>query len=279
MEHPPQKKPRTFDPNICVICFKPLQQGKKSSTAVKSPTLEGLQSILNAAEQRRDEVHEYLSPHKDDIISMSQFVSYHKLCRASYTSKTNVKGAQSKTSLQFEGQTDEVQVSSRRMSREDTTSFNIRRDCFICGKDTNRPELPLTPITTGTGKSTRDKVLEAAAERLDEVVHLRMLAHPDLFAYDAKYHRKCYAHYISGRNITAAQRRSLNEKSTSAYDKAFYDLTEEINQTLFAKDITVTDLVTLRKSFIEKLKTYEAESAESYSSWKLEGKPFPALPK
>ena len=33
--------------------------------------------------------------------------------------------------------------------------------------------------------------------------------------------------------------------------------------------MAVTNLVALQKSFIEKLKTYQVESAESYSSWKL----------
>ena len=41
---------------------------------------------------------------------------------------------------------------------------------------------------------------------------------------------------------------------------------------MFSKDKAVVDLVSLGKSFIEKLKTYQVESAESYSSWKLKEK-------
>lgn len=58
----------------------------------------------------------------------------------------------------------------RRLDRGDTTSFNMRTDCFICGKASTRPE-HLIAISTGTGASTREKVLHAASERLDESVH------------------------------------------------------------------------------------------------------------
>ena len=84
----------------------------------------------------------------------------------------------------------------QRPRREDTQLFNIREHCFICGCPGSRSH-ELTQICTGTGSSTREKVLKAAEERHDEEVKLRMISYPDLFAYDAKYHRKCYAHYIS----------------------------------------------------------------------------------
>ena len=75
-------------------------------------------------------------------------------------------------------------------------------------------------------------MLRAASDRLDEDVHLRILSCPDLFAYDAKYHKICLAHYISDRNIAAARRRKLSEKQTNVHDKAFIKLTEEIDQTV-----------------------------------------------
>lgn len=52
--------------------------------------------------------------------------------------------------------------------------------------------LSVASITTDTGKSTRQRVLPAAAKL------------NDLFAFDAKYHRSCYGHYINDCNIKAA---------------------------------------------------------------------------
>lgn len=98
-------------------------------------------------------------------------------------------------------------------------SFNIRQECFICGKLSRRGE-KLTQITTGTGEGTRQKVLSAALFRDDPVMQMRMLAHPDLFAFDAKYHRSCYAAYISKQNVSAAKRKSDESQQQSLEDPA-----------------------------------------------------------
>ena len=102
------------------------------------------------------------------------------------------------------------------LSRVDTTLFNIQRDCFICGKASTRPE-HLTAIMTGTGKSTRDKVLHATSERLMKLCII------------CKYHKSCLKHYISKQNIAAARRKQESEQQTSIYDKAFIKLTEVID--------------------------------------------------
>ena len=181
---------QTLDPKICIICGKNLEKGKKKEPYVQKPTVEGLQRILTLAQQRDDDVHKTLAPYTDDILSSKIIVSYHVSCRANYCLKTKV------SEHEVSNLENESASAPRRLRRADTTTFDIRRDCFICGKASTRPE-PLTAITTGTGASTRDKVLHAASERLEEDVHLRLLSYPDLFAYDAKYHRSCLGHYYS----------------------------------------------------------------------------------
>lgn len=200
---------KVLDPNLCIMCGKHLQKGRKN------PTVEGLQRILNLAQQRDEEVHKTLAPYTDEILLSKIKVSYHLACRANYCSKkTNSK----QQITNFESVSS---FETRRQTRIDTSSFEIRRDCFICGKATLRPE-PLIPIPTGTGAGTRDKVLQAAVERFDDDVHFRLLSCPDLFAYDAKYHKSCLSHYISKRNIAAAIRRKESEKQTNVYEKAFH---------------------------------------------------------
>ncbi len=200
---------QTLDPKLCIICGKHFEKGKKKDPYAQNPTVEGLQRILTLAQQRDDDVHKTLAPYTDDILSSKIKVSYHVSCRANYCSKTKISEQQQVANVESESTS-----APRRLSRADTTSFKIRRDCFICGKASSRPE-PLTTISTGTGASTRDKVFQAASERLDEEVHLRILSCPDLFAYDAKYHKMCLAHYISERNIAAARRRKESEKQTN----------------------------------------------------------------
>lgn len=146
-----------LDPKLCIICGKHFEKGKKKDPYVQNPTIEGLQRILSLALQRDDDVHENLAPHADDILSGKIKVSYHVSCRANYcsikTNKHEVADVDSRPTCTSE---------PRRLDRGATSSFNIRMDCFICGKASTRPEA-LTAISTGTGASTRDKVLHAAA--------------------------------------------------------------------------------------------------------------------
>ena len=91
-----------------------------------------------------------------------------------------------------------------RISCDDTATFSISQDSFSCGKMSKLGET-LTQITvTGTGDGTRNQVLSSASSGGDDAVTFRLIAHQDLFAYDAKYHRSCYSTYVSDRNIKAA---------------------------------------------------------------------------
>ena len=47
-----------------------------------------------------------------------------------------------------------------------------------------------------------------------------MLSSPDMSAFDAKYHRLCYTHFIYTRNIFAAEKRHLAEANVTVYDEA-----------------------------------------------------------
>jgi hypothetical protein len=146
-----------LDVGHCVICSEVLE-GSNKGPAVKNPTEEGLRSVMNAAEL-------------EDILSLQFNVSYHKSCRAQYTSKTNITYQTEKS--QFPAAS-ACSPQPRRLSREDTSSFNIREQCFICGSSDKRKadkgREKLTPNSTDTGQSTRTKVIEAAEKRQDELI-------------------------------------------------------------------------------------------------------------
>ena len=75
---------------------------------------------------------------------------------------------------------------------------------------------------------------------------MRMLAYPDLFAMDAKYHRSCYSHYISERNIRVAKSKAAGIGTKVANkDDAFERLCEELAGTVLSPANAVTSLATL----------------------------------
>ena len=133
-----------------------------------------------------------------------------------------------------------------RLRRTETSTFNIRTDCFICGTSNTRKE-KLTNVTTGTGASTRERIIAACLERQDDNIHMRMLSYPDLFAYDAKHHRSCYSSYVSPRNVKADRTKAESEKSLNDYDKAFLCLSGEIETTILSKARKLTTLSSLHE--------------------------------
>lgn len=261
------------DSSNCALCLKKLEHKGRQGHFVRNPIAEGLQTLFAALEIRKDEAFHRLVPFKDDIFAGRMNIAFHKSCRATYTSKSNL--------LQYMGpggedNRDETstktvslgasQAGTPRLCRDDL--FNIRRDCFICSKSHKRGE-KLTQIATGKGEDTRLKVLAAASSRDDNVVNMRMTAHPDLFAYDAKYHRSCYAAYISERNVTAAKRKSKDSTDPSN-DPEFLEITKEIQENVLSGSKYVTTLAQVKSDYIEKLSQMGIQK-EVYS-WKLKDK-------
>lgn len=75
---------------------------------------------------------------------------------------------------------------------------------------------------SGSGKATHDNIMKAARDRNDIHMISKLSGFEDLFAFDAKYHKSCYSHYISKRNINshknkeAASNISANSPEESA---------------------------------------------------------------
>ena len=70
---------------------------------------------------------------------------------------------------------------------------------------------------------------------------MRMLPYADVFAFDAKYYRRCYSHYISDLNIAAARKKAdaeATEISSTCYDDAMSVIVKELDETVLSKDMT-----------------------------------------
>ena len=150
----------------------------------------------------------------------------------------------------------------------------------MCDKPNKRGE-KLTSLTTGTGETTRQHMLQAAEKRRDQGMLLRMLFYTDLFASEAKYHRSCYGHYISERNVKAAAEKAAKatsekvvlEKSQTASDEALHLIYLEMNSTVLSKKKSVLLLSDLQSRFTEILRDKTGDSETSgLSSWKLKEK-------
>ena len=122
------KRKRVTDESYCVICEKSLNKENSKNPVVRNPTKEGLQSILDAADIRKDKVYDLLWPVKDDILALKQKVLFHKNCRASYTSQRNLQSVKRNQEIlsSFEKKSQESSLASRRLSRASTSGFNIR---------------------------------------------------------------------------------------------------------------------------------------------------------
>lgn len=255
--------------NFCLFCLETLTRKvdrkkcqHQRKDVIWNPKIAGLQTILSAAEKRKDQVYERIWPNRYEILSGTKTVVFHKACRASYTSTHNID-------FVVKGEEPPPPVSPDeppRLRRADTAKFKIGRDCFVCGKAYKRRAI-LTPISTGDGEKTRQRMLDASEKRNDREMHLRILAHTDFFAKDAKYHRTCYSEYISERNINAARRR--NSTSLTDHDIAFTELCKDIEDTVLSKKTTVVFLSDLFDKYVQLLKARGIDDTEAYRSWKL----------
>ena len=69
-EQPHPKKRRTQD-NLCIICKKRLNVGSDRRNVVLQPKCEGLQTLFDASEQRRDNVYDAIFPIKEAFYQKS----------------------------------------------------------------------------------------------------------------------------------------------------------------------------------------------------------------
>lgn len=147
----------------CVICNKLLSEKK----AIKDPTQQSIRALLDAAQLRQDDVYEKLSHNHDNVLNGTIRIAYHKSCRSSYTANHNVQLAARKRKPEASPSTSrdpDPDTHNKRYLRGDTSDFNIRIQCFICGNSYKRNE-KLTQMSTGTGNSTREHVFKPARQK------------------------------------------------------------------------------------------------------------------
>ena len=190
-EEPPEKRRRPSLSECCVFCETSLFKTQADNPVVQNPRVERFKAILKAAELRKDGVYDRLLPVKDDILNGSTVIKFHQKYRANYTNKRNIQIAERNTATCVDGVTDDGATDSGptvRMSCPrpyDTSQLDTRSGCFICGKSPSW-KVKVSNLPTGTDTTTRQKVLDAAIQRNDYEIQMRMLSNTDLFAMSAK---------------------------------------------------------------------------------------------
>ena len=111
--------------------------------------------------------------------------------------------------------------------------------------------------------------LEAAQKRHDAIVCHRMLSCPDLFAFNAKYHRSCYTHFIYTRKIFAAQKRHLAEANVTVYDEATKVVFQAAPKFILGSKIEIVLMSDIHQTFVCALTDLGVFDPESYTTWKL----------
>lgn len=99
-----------------------------------------------------------------------------------------------------------------------------------------------------------------------------MLSCQNLFAYDAKYHRSCYAGYISKRNIQVVESKLKSEPLNDPVQKGFTIFCKEVEHTLCFGKKEVLHLTEMNARFIEIFRSVVSPGPDSYRSWKLKEK-------
>lgn len=97
---------------------------------------------------------------------------------------------------------------------------------------------PLVAICRGTGAETRNKLFKAVVARSDIEMQGRLHFYSDLFAADGKYHKICYAKYISEKNIKFVQPKPLKEENP--FEEALHTLFREVELTVLQKKESLT---------------------------------------
>ena len=134
-EQPPPKK-RRMQEDVCIICNNRLDVKAHRRNIVLQLQREGLQTLLNASEKRRDSVYDAIFPIREDILSGETKIAFHKNCRASYTSLQNLNFVKNESPQPSTSTASEEAQGSRRLCRKETSAFDIKGMVSCAGKYT-----------------------------------------------------------------------------------------------------------------------------------------------
>jgi len=217
----PPKRRCTIAFSKCIICQADskdkLRNGKHSSIV----------NLISKLEIRQDDVYERLSPYFSQLYENE--VLWHASCYATYTSLQNMKYVSSASKQ--EGNLEEAEgttASSIRSSRSNVAPHDWTK-CLFCKNRTYKKERVMQNVSTFEACNTIMQCAEAKGDQ--DMLHILLGVNNDLVAAEGKYHKTCYASYVSKSNLKSRSFKE-DEGKESAFDQAFCELGLDIRNGL-----------------------------------------------
>ena len=212
---PPKLKKRkvSCDSEICAIC----QVDRLGELLRKGQ--ESVEKVIRASEQRRDEeVRARFVNHDADT-----GVHWHSNCYASYTSEQNIRYTTRSDPLKQASRQDEHGAVHTRTFRSGMAPVDWSK-CLICKNKTYKKSRDLTNVCTFEACRS----IQLAAERKGDSTMLHILngVNGNLIAMEAKYHKNCFATYVSKKSTLGLAK---GEAVDSTHERAFQELVTDLN--------------------------------------------------
>jgi len=237
------------DREICVICQadnpgEPLRKGQEYS----------IEKAVRASKQHGDEE------------VWARFVNYnadtgvhwHSNCYASYTSEQNIRYSTSSDPLKQKSRQDEDGVVSSRTFRSGMAPVDFSK-CLICKNNTYKKSRDLTNVCTFEACQS----IRSAAERKGDssMLHILNGVNGDLIAAEAKYHKNCFATYVSKKSTLCLAK---GEAVDSPHERAFQELVIDLASGI--KQGKAYDMMSLLGKCQDILMQKGASNPESYTT-------------
>ncbi|KAG5877648.1 hypothetical protein JTB14_038324 [Gonioctena quinquepunctata] len=228
----------------CIFCSGPvtLLEDLLRKTGPK-----GFGNIFSIAEVKKDFIAAGVLSIKDRILKDPQKYKFHGACRKSFIHKRGL----------------DMQITDPNCPQETSKKFNIKTDCFICGKNkVSLEEKEFTRVTANSASKVKKKLKKAASDRGDDHILKRIETHSNLYTAKAKYHSYCFTNYLNPRCVAICKKKQdMKIIDDDSVKQALWQLYSEVE-----KDILVgqksTTMNFLRERFEEILYEKDISTCE-----------------
>ena len=140
--------------------------------------------------------------------------------------------------------------------------------CFICKNKTHKKVKELISVCTFDACQSMGKAAESKGD--EDMLHTLRSVSDDLTAVEAKYHKNCFALYVTKKTL----HHHANDQSDSPHERAFREMTKDISQGLDqGKAYDMGSLLTRYREILEE----KGVQGDSYTTQRLKvrlEKPF-----
>ena len=249
---PESKRRRLLSLSKCIICQVDREE------ILRKAKVSSIDILKRALDLRKDEVYERL--HEELPTLLNRDVFWHSTCYSSYTSVQNIRYATGINDNQAES--GDANDETRRVLRSSAGVSIDWSKCFICRNKTYKKCPEMHNVCTFEACESVRQAAESKGD--DEMLHVLMSVNHDLIAAEAKYHKTCFASYVSKSNL---KHKSFKEKEAeTVYDAAFKEMAAEITEGIYQGK--AYDMSSLLSKYRQRLEN-KGIKAESYSKQRL----------